>query len=71
MVTCRHLHFWSSLGWAGFVRRFRSCVAFLPCLFTGADGRYVGMLPDALNRVSGADGKFTLNKFECSKQAYA
>ena len=35
---------------------------------TGAD--IVGMLPYALQRVSGADGMFTLNKFECSKQAH-
>ena len=28
-----------------------------------------GTLPGAFNRVSGADGTFTLNKFECSKQA--
>ena len=30
----------------------------------------VDMFPDAFKRVSGAYGTFTLNKFECSKQAH-
>ena len=53
------------------------CAAFLPCLFrqvltvlVGLSCQSVDMLPYAFNRVSGADGTFTLNKFECSKQAY-
>ena len=35
----------------------------------GAGCFSAGMLSDAFNWVSGADGTFTLNKFECSKQA--
>ena len=33
------------------------------------DVQLVGMLSGALYWVLGAGGKFTLNKFECSKQA--
>lgn len=32
--------------------------------------RSVDMLLDAFKRVSEADSTFTLNKFECSKQAF-
>ncbi|KAF4529571.1 hypothetical protein B566_EDAN017722 [Ephemera danica] len=75
MATCRCLYSLSGYDWAGFVSRRCGCAAFLPCLFTGVGYigelacQLVGMLPDAFKRVSGADGTFTLNKFECSKQA--
>ena len=55
--------------------RCSGCAAFLPCLFyrcwriVGFALQSVGMLPNAFKRVLGADGTFTLNKFECSKQA--
>ncbi len=53
------------------------CAAFLLCLLrqvlavsVSSSCWSVDMLPYAFHRVSGADGTFTLNKFECSKQAY-
>lgn len=70
-----------SLVWPGFHRvelasRYRGCASFLLCLFTGVSVTgglacwSVGMLLGAFKRVSEADSTFTLNKFECSKQAF-
>jgi hypothetical protein len=61
---------WLRLGWVCESVSWL-CSLSAVSVSTGADGSSVGMLPDAFNRVSGADGTFTLNKFECSKQAYA
>ena len=39
------------------------------CPFMGGGGSSISCSVDALNRVSGTLSTFTLNKFECSKQA--